>query len=363
MAKNCLQLGLPEVAAVIDERYRKERVGWRKTRLLAVKLAARGQMTSEEVAGMCGISRGHLFEWIKTVRAGGLEALLSKGKRGRPVGWRKDVPAEVMEAFEAKLKGGEFVTLEQARRWLAREHGIETDYQRVWYWAKKLGGVLKVPRPSHSKQDPAAAATFRKELGAKLEALGLARGTKARVWVMDEARFGLHTMLRRLWSVRGAPRPVVSSQIKYEWDYLYGALEVTGGQAHFCHVPQVNLECDAAYLADLAATDPEAVHILIRDQAGFHLRDGDPRLPANVRVIDLPPYSPELNPCEQLWDLIKDELGNRVLQSVECLREALFPVLREWWEMPQRVLSLIGRPWLQSQANTSSGTLQSANYF
>ncbi len=49
---------------------------------------------------------------------------------------------------------------------------------------------------------------------------------------MDEARFGLHTELRRLWSIKGQ-RPVVTRQIKYEWDYLYGSLDVISGHAHF----------------------------------------------------------------------------------------------------------------------------------
>ena len=59
-----------------------------------------------------------------------------------------------------------------------------------------------------------------------------------------------------------------------------------------------------ATLENLAASAPGAIHVLGRDQAGFHLRDGDPRLPPQVRILDLPPSSPELNPCEQLWDLV-----------------------------------------------------------
>jgi hypothetical protein len=60
---------------------------------------------------------------------------------------------------------------------------------------------------------------------------------------MDEARFGLHTLLRKLWTLRGV-RPIVSCQTRYEWDYLYGALEVTQGEAHFCQIGTVNLDCD-----------------------------------------------------------------------------------------------------------------------
>jgi len=78
--------------------------------------------------------------------------------------------------------------------------------------------------------------------------------------------------------------------------------------------------------------DPETIPVLVRDQAGFaslrsplrgslrlavslrsaHLRDGDPRLPELVRIVDLSPYSPELNPCEQMWDIVKDDTSNQV---------------------------------------------------
>ena len=63
---------------------------------------------------------------------------------------------------------------------------------------------------------------------------------------MDEARFGLHTELRRVWTLRGL-RPVVTRQIKYEWDYLYGALGAVSGEAHFAHLPGVSLEWDQSY--------------------------------------------------------------------------------------------------------------------
>ena len=59
-----LQLGMPEVAKGIDGMHARERTGWRKTRLLAVKLAARGESTSAEIAELCGIARGHLFVWL-----------------------------------------------------------------------------------------------------------------------------------------------------------------------------------------------------------------------------------------------------------------------------------------------------------
>ncbi len=81
-----------------------------------------------------------------------------------------------------------------------------------------------MPRPRHPENDPEAADKFKQELGAKLEALPVPQGSRVRVWVMDEARFGLHTEMRRVWISKGV-RPEVRRQTRYEWDYLYGALE------------------------------------------------------------------------------------------------------------------------------------------
>lgn len=350
MAGRKLKLGLPEVAAVIDARHRAERDPWKKTRLLLLKIAARGEHTSEEISELCGIARGHLFRLIALVRERGIEALLERDKPGPREGSRRGLGEAIQRELEAKLSAGEFVTAVQAQCWLEQAHGIKRPYKTVWRWLKKAGGVLLVPRPSHSKKDPAAAPAFREHLAAALEALEIPAGSRVKLWMMDEARFGLHTEVRRLWARKGS-RPVVSRQIKYEWDYLYGSLDVIGGEAHFCQIPKVSLECDARYLEDLAATEPDAVHVVIRDQAGFHLRDGDRRLPERVRIINLPAYNPELNPCEQLWDIIKDEIGNRVFDTVEVLREAMLPSLRRFWSDGAAVLRLIGRPWLLDQAN------------
>jgi hypothetical protein len=218
--------------------------------------------------------------------------------------------------------------------------------------AKKVGGVLRVPRPRHPGHDLAAAEAFKKELTIKLEALQLPQGTRVKVWIMDEARFGLHTETRRVWITKGV-RPIVSKQIRYEWDYLYGALEVVEGRAEFLHLPTVNLDCNRLFLEHLQASDPQAHHVVRADQAGFHLKPADERLPDRIHIIPLPPYSPELNPCEQLWDVLKDTEGfvNGLFETIDKLQEALLPGLRRFWEDPALVLSLIGRPWLQLQVS------------
>ena len=218
-----MKLELPEVSEVVGELYRKEKDGRRKNRLLAIKLVAAGESTSQQVADVCGITRTHLFKWLKTLREQGLEGLLNYDKPGPKTGTRRGLSQEVAAEMEAKLAGGEFVTGVAAQRWLKEEHGVDRPYATVWRWLKKAGGVLLVPRPSHSKKDPAASDRFREKLADQLQSLEIPAGSRVKLWMMDEARFGLHTEMRRLWGLRGQ-RPVVTKQIKYQWDYLYGSL-------------------------------------------------------------------------------------------------------------------------------------------
>ena len=127
----------PEVAACIDERHAREPDGWRKTRLLAVKLAARGEWTAAQIGERCGIARGHVFVWLGMVRARGLEALLERGQPGPRAGTCRGVQAKVIAQLKGKLETHEFANAQQARRWLQKAHGIERPYASVWNWLKK----------------------------------------------------------------------------------------------------------------------------------------------------------------------------------------------------------------------------------
>jgi transposase len=235
--------------------------------------------------------------------------------------------------------------------WLAQSHGIQRVAGSMYYWLGKVGGALKVPRPAHVKQDPAARAEFRAHLLEKLQELDLPAGRPVKVRVADECRVGLHTLTRRCWTLRGH-RVVVPRQHCYEREYVYGALEVVEGGSQFQFMPSVNLGFSRGFLEQIAQSDPTAEHVVIWDQAGFHPADEDQELPALIHLLPLPPYSPELNPVEGLWDQVKDVLCNRCFPTFDELEAALTAALRPFWENTQRVLSLVFG-WLHAQANSS----------
>jgi transposase len=70
-----------------------------------------------------------------------------------------------------------------------------------------------------------------------------------------------------------------------------------------------------------------------------------------VAVLRQPPYSPEPNPVERLWDMLRDALCNRSWKSLDELLEAATRWLREFWNEPGRILSLVGDGWMRDQAN------------
>ncbi len=207
------KLGWPDLSAQIEPRFRQEKDSRSKVRLLCIKLAACGEHSAGEIAGICGASRASVFEWIKAFRQGGFESLLRRGKPGPQGGEFRGLPQKAARQLREGGQSGPWATAEAARQWLAREHGLEKPYVTVWQWIKKCGGVLRVPLPRHPGSDPAAAQAFKDELGESFHGLGIPAGSRVRVWVMDEARFALHTVTHKVWISKGplcVGRPAMS---------------------------------------------------------------------------------------------------------------------------------------------------------
>ena len=229
---------------------------------------------------------------------------------------------EVQAQLQAGLKTGRWRTAAQIATWLWQTHGIKRAAGSLYYWLGKVGGTLKVPRPAPTEQNPAAQAEFKAHLLEKLQALPVPADKLVKIWVADECRVGLHTFTRRCWGLRGQ-RVVVPKQQCYQWEYVYGAVEVVAGETQFQFMPTVGLDLSSGFLAQIAQSDPGAEHIVIWDGAGFHPTPAAHSLPARIHLLPLPPYSPELNPVEGLWDQIKDCLCNRVFPTLDDLEQAL----------------------------------------
>lgn len=159
---------------------------------------------------------------------------------------------------------------------------------------------------------------------------------------MDEHRVGLKPILRRVWAKRGE-RPVVEVHPRYEWLYLYGFVEPSSGRTSFWLCEQVNIESFSAILGGFARERARPV-LLVLDQAGWHVSE-QVAWPEGIEPVFLPPYSPELQPAERLWELTDAPLFNQAPSSLAELNQKLGEQCCRLAEEPKRLRSRTCYNW------------------
>lgn len=209
----------------------------------------------------------------------------------------------------------------------------------------------------HEKRDSEATQRFKRQFLGHLKQVPVKPGKPVKIRFADESRYGLLPVYRRCWTKKGL-RPHKRGQTRYDWSYCYGALDVLEGKSVFVQTPAVNLQWTHAFLEQIKKQYPDHGHIVVWDGAGFHPKDNaDKHVPEGIYLVALPPYSPELNPIEKLWDLIQDHTANKLWPSIERLDQVVASLLKDWWEDPAKILRLVGRGWIRSSANVSNNTI------
>jgi len=130
---------------------------------------------------------------------------------------------------------------------------------------------------------------------------------------------------------------------------LYGAVEPLTGQSFFLELPALNTQGFQLFLDHFVATDPASFHLLLLDNGAFH-KARALRLPPNIGLLFLPPYTPELNPIERLWRDLKDWLAQYQPTSLEDLSELLCVRLKQYSTMTLRSLTGFSYLLLAAQA-------------
>jgi transposase len=171
-------------------------------------------------------------------------------------------------------------------------------------------------------------------------------GAVVEVWAEDEARLGLKPITRRVWWLKGY-RPRSGGRTKYEWLYVYGFARPATGETFTLILPRVRVERMADALAAFAAhADPDGakVLVLVVDNAGWHTAKRLP-VPTNVRLHFLPPCTPELQPVEPFWALVREAVANETYDRLGDLRRVVRRRCRRLAEDRAMVLGAIGFRW------------------
>lgn len=165
------------------------------------------------------------------------------------------------------------------------------------------------------------------------------------VWFTDEARVGQQGTITRVWAKRGS-RPRAPRDRRYQWVYLFGAICPQRSTGAAIIMPEVNIEAMNEHLAEISrCVSVGAIALLVLDGAGWH---SSPRLvvPDNIVLLPLPPYAPELNPVENVWEFLRGNLlSHRVWATYDDILEACRHAWNKLMQMPDRIASITRRPW------------------
>jgi hypothetical protein len=171
-------------------------------------------------------------------------------------------------------------------------------------------------------------------------------GRVVEVWAEDEARLGLKPIARRVWALRGH-RPTAYGRTKFQWLYVFGFVHPASGRNLELLLPAANTDWMALALEEFARwADPTdgKILVLLLDNAGWHTAKRLP-VPPNVALHPLPSCTPELQPAEPLWPLVREAVANRGFEELDEMEPVLIERCRWLIDHPEIVRGAVGFHW------------------
>lgn len=172
-----------------------------------------------------------------------------------------------------------------------------------------------------------------------------------RLMFQDEARFGRMSDPRSCWAP--APhRPVVNLAMIREFRYEYAAVSPWDGCLDFMTADKMNTDNMSRFLAQASQAHQNEFIVMVFDGASSH-KSKELKIPNNVSLILLPPYSPELNPAEQIWNVLRrDHFANRVFDSLDAATEQAERGLSMMAANKSAIRQLTNWPWISAILKT-----------
>jgi transposase len=253
------------------------------------------------VAQLFGISEKTLRRWVIAFNETGIDGLLEEPRSGRP----RKIPQEIVTHCEELLR--EPAKADQTHWTGVKFHGylrdtlhVEASYSTLIRFLHEQNFCLKVPRPWPDRQDENLRREFREKLGLLLQDEGV------EIWFGDESGFEADPRPRRRWAKKGEKVRVTRNGEHIRMN-VSGIVCPRTGQSYFLEFSHTDGEIFQEFLdhanRDLVLERPR--QILILDNASWHKRKNLNW--GRFEVFYLPPYSPDFNPIERLWLLIKAE--------------------------------------------------------
>ena len=176
-----------------------------------------------------------------------------------------------------------------------------------------------------------------------LDARSKSGNQTVRLMFEDEAGFGRINKPKRCWCCPGQ-RPSVPCHHIREYRYAFGAVDPLNGESFFLTMPNCDTGCTNVFLAELSKRFPDDIILLVCDGAAWH-KSKTLKCPENIQLLSIPPYTPEMNPIEQIWKQIRSMgFRNEVFNSLDDVMNRLCETICMLTN--DMVKSITGRKWI-----------------
>jgi transposase len=311
-------------------------------RIRAVEQVQAGE-SPEVVIKALGFSRSCIYTWLALYRAGGWGALKAQALKGRPM---KILPVQMKWLYETITGKNplqfrfEFAlwTREMIRMLLREEFSLKLSVSSVGRLLRQLGLSCQRPLFRATEQDPKRVRRWREEEFPAIQRLAKQMG--ARIFFGDEAGVRSDYHAGTTWGARGKTPIVPRTGGRHSVNML-SAVNARGELRFMLVRGRVNGEVFAEFLRRLMHNASQPV-FLILDGHSIHrsrpVRDYVASQGGNLHLFFLPPYSPELNPDEQVWNYVKHHgVGRAALRTASDLRKFVLARLRSLQRLPWTV--------------------------
>ena len=319
-------------------------------RKLAVRAIVEKGYSPEFVADACGMSRTAVYDWLQRYRRGGYSALeTQKAPGSSPIiteemdQWIKDAvlnhtPTDF--GYDTALW-----TRQILAELLNEKYGVNVAGSTVSLHLRNLGLSYQKPWLRASEQDPQKVDHFLHETFPRIQRLAERIG--ADIAFEDEAGIGLQTHSGKTWGEVGTTPQVFVTGKRAGFNML--SMVTAEGVLRFSiKEGKIDSEKYIEFLRQIIQGRSNPI-ILIVDRAPFHrskkVRDFVRLHRRKIRIYFLPSYSPELNPDEQVWNMVKSKkVGRKSVKTKSQLKEKVNSTLRSLQQKTEAIKSFFMLP-------------------
>ena len=318
-------------------------------RLLAIATALDGK-DRKAAAESAGMDRQTLRDWVIRYNEHGIDGLLDRGAAAARRGWGPmSWPSFTPSCWRVPTRRRMGSALSRVRTWCGSASSGSARPCIVRRWvvccaAWDCRDKRRVPATRGRTRPRRRPLKRAPQLLRKLQRTH--KDKRLRLFFQDESRIGQKGRVCRVWWKRGERPPGLCDK-RFTFAYIFAAVEPGTDNAFALVLPYANTEAMQEFLDRFAATIGEDEHVaLILNQAGWHVA-GALRVPASITLVPLPPYSPELNPVEWVWEYMKERfLSLRLHNDYDAIADAACKAWNRLRAETGRITSLCSHPWI-----------------